>query len=113
MLLHIKYSDAIVISIISYSGDPHAPQPNPASPHRPGIQMSTLAYALMLAAVVTAAAMADATWVHIIRPRFAARFGWRDLHPDEIIPTHAWMGGAAVVWVLFVFVPHTGAAVGY
>lgn len=78
-----------------------------------GARMTTLAYALMLTTTVTIAAAADAAWVRLLRPRLAARFGWRDLHPSEIIPTHAWIGGAVVVWVLFVFVPHTGAAVGF
>lgn len=74
---------------------------------------ATLTYALLLAAVVTLAAAADAAWVRLLRPRLAPRFGWRDLHPSEIIPAHAWIGGAVVVWVLFVFVSRTGAAVGF
>ncbi len=74
---------------------------------------ATLSYGLLLAAVVTFAAAADTAWVRLLRPRLAVRFGWRDLHPSEIIPTHAWIGCAVVVWVLFVFVSRTGAAVGF
>jgi hypothetical protein len=75
--------------------------------------MTVIDYLLLWLVAITFAALGDMIWTHKIRPRLAARYGWPDLEPDEIIPTWAWVGAAAVTGLLFIIIPLVGFAAGF
>ena len=75
--------------------------------------MTAVSYLFLLLTMSATAAAGDALWVGHIRPLLAPRFGWPDLEPDELIPAGAWIGMLVVLFLLFVFVPFVGAAVGF
>ncbi|RIY41985.1 hypothetical protein [Neopusillimonas maritima] len=75
--------------------------------------MTVTEYALMLVATVAVAAVCEGVWMNWIRPRLAHQFGWKEVRPNERIPAAAWAGSAAVLLILFVFLPFVGVAAGY
>lgn len=75
--------------------------------------MNVIDYLLLWSVAIAFAAVGDRIWTRAIRPRLAVRYGWPDLEPDEIIPTWAWVGAAAVTGLLFIIVPWVGYAAGF
>lgn len=75
--------------------------------------MKTCDYMLLWLAVVALAAVADQVWTRTIRPALAARYGWRELEPEEVIPAWAWIGALVVTTLFFIVVPLIGYAAGF
>lgn len=75
--------------------------------------MPVVDYALLWAALIALAALADQAWMRWIRPIFERRYGWAPMPDDARIPAAAWAGGGSAVIILLVFVPMVGVTAGY
>lgn len=75
--------------------------------------MTVIAYAAMVAFVIAVAGAWDAVWLRYLRPHLAKTRGWREVDPSERIPAVAWAGSAAVLSIMFIFLPLVGVSAGY
>ena len=75
--------------------------------------MPVVDYALLWAALISLAALADQAWMRWIRPIFERRFGWTPMPHEARIPAAAWAGGGSAVIIIVGVLPWLGVVAGY
>lgn len=75
--------------------------------------MTVFAYLVMLTGTLALAGVFDWAWLRFLRPILAKSYGWPEVDDSERIPAVAWVGAAAVLSIMFIFLPLVGVAAGY